>query len=100
LVLPSEHGETWGLVVNEALASGTPAAASTSCGCTEDLLPSISGGRAFAAGDVHALAEVLMAAHNADRSPLDSTEILAKHDFSKTIETVRNLYGWKTARTC
>jgi glycosyltransferase involved in cell wall biosynthesis len=38
LVLPSDHGETWGLVVNEALASGLPCLVSDACGCAEDLL--------------------------------------------------------------
>jgi glycosyltransferase involved in cell wall biosynthesis len=38
LVLPSDHGETWGLVVNEALASGLPCLVSTACGCAEDLV--------------------------------------------------------------
>jgi glycosyltransferase involved in cell wall biosynthesis len=37
LVLPSDHGETWGLVVNEALASGLPCIVSDACGCAEDL---------------------------------------------------------------
>jgi glycosyltransferase involved in cell wall biosynthesis len=38
LVLPSDHGETWGLVVNEALASGLPCIVSDACGCAEDLV--------------------------------------------------------------
>lgn len=37
LVLPSDRGETWGLVVNEALASGLPCLVSDACGCAEDL---------------------------------------------------------------
>jgi glycosyltransferase involved in cell wall biosynthesis len=38
LVLPSDHGETWGVVVNEALASGLPCIVSDACGCAEDLV--------------------------------------------------------------
>jgi glycosyltransferase involved in cell wall biosynthesis len=98
LVLPSEHGETWGLVVNEALASGTPAIASTSCGCAEDLLPSTSGGRSFPAGDVRALAEALLMVRGADASASESMELLAKYDFSKTVETVQYLYASVAAR--
>jgi len=37
LVLPSDHGETWGLVVNEALASGLACLVSDACGCAQDL---------------------------------------------------------------
>ncbi len=38
LVLPSDHGETWGLVVNEAMACGLPAIVSDLVGCAEDLV--------------------------------------------------------------
>src|SRR3954451_8994846 len=37
LVLPSDYSETWGLVVNEAMASGLPCIVSDQCGCAEDL---------------------------------------------------------------
>jgi glycosyltransferase involved in cell wall biosynthesis len=37
LVLPSDYGETWGLVVNEALATGLPCLVSDACGCAEEL---------------------------------------------------------------
>lgn len=37
LVLPSDYGETWGLVVNEAMASGLPCIISDHCGCAPDL---------------------------------------------------------------
>jgi glycosyltransferase involved in cell wall biosynthesis len=93
LVLPSEHGETWGLVVNEALASGTPAIASTSCGCTEDLLPSTCRTRSFAAGNVRALAEALMTVRGPDACASETMELLAKYDVSKTVETVHHLYA-------
>lgn len=36
-ILPSAHGETWGLAVNEALASGRPAVVSDRVGCAADL---------------------------------------------------------------
>jgi glycosyltransferase involved in cell wall biosynthesis len=53
LVLPSDHGETWGLVVNEALASGLPCLVSDACGCAEDL----AGNKfSFPMGDSGALA--------------------------------------------
>ena len=40
LVLPSDHGETWGLVVNEAFAAGLPALVSDQVGCHPDLIHS------------------------------------------------------------
>ena len=38
LVLPSDYGETWGLVVNEAMACGRPAIVSDRVGCAADLV--------------------------------------------------------------
>jgi glycosyltransferase involved in cell wall biosynthesis len=38
LVLPSLFGETWGLVVNEAMAAGLPVLVSEKCGCAETLV--------------------------------------------------------------
>jgi glycosyltransferase involved in cell wall biosynthesis len=55
LVLPSDAGETWGLVVNEAMASGLPAIVSDRVGCRADLVDHTTG-RVFPCGDVRALA--------------------------------------------
>lgn len=55
LVLPSDSGETWGLVVNEAMASGLPALVSDQVGCAPDLvLPGETGAihRCGDAGDL------------------------------------------------
>ena len=38
LCLPSDGRETWGLVVNEALACGLPVIVSDACGCTPELV--------------------------------------------------------------
>jgi glycosyltransferase involved in cell wall biosynthesis len=38
LVLPSNAEETWGLVVNEAMACGVPAIVSDAVGCGPDLI--------------------------------------------------------------
>ncbi len=62
LVLPSDGGETWGLVVNEALACGTPAVVSDAVGCAPDLALDRDPGRTgavFAVGDPAALADAV-----------------------------------------
>lgn len=58
LVLPSD-GETWGLVVNEAMACGTPAVVSDAVGCAPDLIEPGRTGYVFPVGDVEALARAL-----------------------------------------
>lgn len=59
LVLPSDAGETWGLVVNEAMASGLPAIVSDRVGCRENLILEGETGFSFPLGDPRALAACL-----------------------------------------
>jgi len=56
LVLPSDYGETWGLVVNEAMACGLPAIVSDRVGCGPDLVIDAETGFRFRFGDIEALA--------------------------------------------
>lgn len=66
LVLPSEGPhESWGLIVNEAMACGTPAIVSDHVGCAADLILEGRTGWTFPAGDRAALARVLQSAHHA-----------------------------------
>ena len=51
LVLPSSFGETWGLVVNEAMASGLPVLVSRQCGCCDTLVEDGGNGWTFDAAD-------------------------------------------------
>jgi glycosyltransferase involved in cell wall biosynthesis len=56
LVLPSDHQETWGLVVNEAMACGVPAVVSDAVGCGPDLIDAGRTGAVFPLGNTTALA--------------------------------------------
>lgn len=58
-VLPSRHGETWGLVVNEALHHGVPAVVSEAVGCAPDLIEPGRTGEVCVADSASALAEAL-----------------------------------------
>jgi glycosyltransferase involved in cell wall biosynthesis len=58
LVLPSDYGETWGLVVNEAMASGLPCIISDQCGCSEDLGTG-NGNAVYPCGSIADLSEKL-----------------------------------------
>lgn len=55
LVLPSES-ETWGLVVNEAMACGRPAIVSAACGCVPEMVADGVTGYRYPCGDLPALA--------------------------------------------
>ncbi len=59
LVLPSDGGETWGLVVNEAMWCGRPCFVSDRVGCAPDLIVPGETGESFTTGDVHALASLM-----------------------------------------
>ena len=56
-VLPSDTGETWGLVVNEAMACGLPALVSDQVGCREDLILEGRTGWSHPCGNVELLAD-------------------------------------------
>lgn len=67
LILPSER-ETWGLVVNEAMACGIPAAISNAVGCGPDLIEPGRTGATFPVGDIAALAEGVRSILTLDRA--------------------------------
>lgn len=70
LVLPSfGPSETWGLVVNEAMACGVPAIVSSHVGCGPDLIQENRTGWTFPAGSVEELGRLLQNAVN-DRASL------------------------------
>ena len=58
VVLPSRT-EVWGLVVNEAMALGTPVLASDACGATADLVHDGRTGFVFTSGDIPSLSNAL-----------------------------------------
>lgn len=59
VVLPSAAIETWGLVVNEAMACGVPAVVSDAVGCGPDLIRPGVTGAVSPFGDIPALASAI-----------------------------------------
>jgi glycosyltransferase involved in cell wall biosynthesis len=59
LTLPSDFPETWGLVVNEALACGLPCVVSDAVGCAPDLIHDGETGYRYPLDDIDALALAL-----------------------------------------
>ena len=58
LILSSDYGETWGLVVNEAFSSLQPAIVSSAVGCSEDLINQNTGA-IYKFGSIEDLSEKL-----------------------------------------
>ena len=83
LVLPSDYGETWGLVVNEALASGLPCLVSQACGCAEDL--SICD--TFPLGDIQTLSLKLI------ELAREGCEVVAPPTISESVSSIVRAYS-------
>ncbi|WP_425507198.1 glycosyltransferase family 4 protein [Thermomonas carbonis] len=90
LVLPSDHGETWGLVVNEAMACGLPALVSDQVGCAVDLIVAGHTGDVFPCGDVAALSAML-ARHGRNREGLADMGAAARGGWRRV--TISSTYG-------
>lgn len=67
LVLPSSSGETWGLVVNEALHYGLRVIVSDRVGSARDLIRSNNEGWVFPSGEAQALADSMGEALGLDK---------------------------------
>lgn len=82
LVLPT-HSDTWGLVVNEAMACGLPVIATEVAGCREDLVHHDENGFVVPPRDVAALTEAMRAmagnARRAEEMGRRSAEIIVRY---------------------
>jgi glycosyltransferase involved in cell wall biosynthesis len=96
LVLPSDAGETWGLVVNEALACGLPAIVSDRCGCAEDLAQPFGHQHVFACGDLATLARNIISVTAAPPDAGMQEKIVDAHAPQRTVETVRAILAAET----
>jgi glycosyltransferase involved in cell wall biosynthesis len=92
LVLPSDYTETWGLVVNEAMASCLPCIISDRCGSAEDL-GGIAQNCVFRFGDVNQLAAAIIAMGAEPQVPEVSPKFLAENSFVTTTQTVARLWA-------
>jgi len=83
LALPSSS-ETWGLVVNEAMACGTPCVVSDACGCAPDMIVPGVCGAVFEMGDLTALAGALAKALAIKRDTLALAEQSSRYSVAAT----------------
>jgi len=59
VVLPSDGQETWGLVINEAMACGIPVVVSDAVGCGPDLVETGATGATFPLGNITLFADAI-----------------------------------------
>jgi len=95
-VLPSGPGETWGLVVNEAMCFGLPVVVSDIVGCVTDLVYEGENGYVVPLGDVRKLSDALSMLLKNDREKFGkkSFEIIQGYSFeeeSKNILSIVNI---------
>ena len=93
MVLPSRF-EPWGLVVNEAMACGTPCIVSSVVGAGADLVEGQETGRVFRSGDVGDLVNALRSALDPDvrrRWAANLSRILKRASFRQNIAALESL---------
>lgn len=76
----SNSSETWGLVINEAMACGCPIIASIQCGATNTLVDNGINGFHFSCEDIDRLSELMIKIHN-----LSDTERKLMKEASRSI---------------
>ncbi|AIE74695.1 MULTISPECIES: glycosyltransferase family 4 protein [unclassified Synechocystis] len=91
LVLPSDAGETWGLVVNEAMACGLPAIVSDQVGCYADLISPGQTGWTYPLGQIDQLGDRLTTAIDLSSIGLATMgksaqqKVMAEYNYQKVV---------------
>lgn len=97
LILPSID-EPWGLVVNEAMASGLPVIVSNICGCSKDLVSEGENGYIINPSDINDISDKLnrvLYEDNIKHMSINSKKIIKNWNFEKSkneLEKILNLY--------
>lgn len=94
LVLPSTGRETWGLVCNEALASGRPIVVSDQVGCAPDLAGDNFVGRIFQMGDSQALAASIASGMDCSPSRVAIRAVSRRHSVPAACAGVLEAMGF------
>jgi len=98
LVLPSE-GETWGLVVNEAMCFKLPIIVSEAVDCGSNLVVHGKNGYVFPVSDIESLSkyinEILSNKKTSDEFGKESLNLISKWSFNQNVEDVVNAINHK-----
>lgn len=100
-VLPSRQGETWGLVVNEALHHGLPCVVSDAVGCAPDLIQAEVTGEVFRSGQSDDLARALARVIETPPSEMRRARCrqqVADYTIERAAEGIARAYAYVTQR--
>jgi len=100
LVLPSFHGETRGLVINEAMASGLPVLVSDECGCAQTLVEQGRNGWTFSPHRGEELAELLRRMSELDEA---GRAAMGRHSLAIIADWTLERFAdgaWNAVRAC
>jgi glycosyltransferase involved in cell wall biosynthesis len=86
LVLPSDGGETWGLVVNEAMSCGLPCFVSDQVGCGPDMIVQNETGALFPLGNTEMMGALLSEFALDRRRTISMGERARKHSTKYSVE--------------
>jgi glycosyltransferase involved in cell wall biosynthesis len=94
LIVPSKY-ETWGLVINEAMASGLPVICSRNCSSSRDLIINGKTGYVYNLGDIKFLKEIIIELSKNKKKYLNMSKKIKKHiknfTFSQTIKSLNKI---------
>lgn len=93
MVLPSDAGETWGLVANEAMACGTPVVTSHLVGCSQDLPSKLDPQLVFQFGDLDCLTQTLRRAIDVNYGLNAIRAIADRFHLKHTADCVEEILG-------
>ncbi|MDQ8004883.1 MAG: glycosyltransferase family 4 protein [Pedobacter sp.] len=91
LVLPSNFGETWGLVVNEAMASGCQVIISNSCGSAEDIGLKLGNKHVYHTGEIDQLYQSILHSMSNKKSSQELYKIISQYSYDSTISAVKKI---------
>lgn len=91
LILPSNFNETWGLVVNEAMACGIPAIVSNQCGSAEDLALPINENLVFECGKVQSIAASMDYIINNKLDEITILKHISYYSYQSTLESLKKI---------
>ena len=99
LIVPSKY-ETWGLVINEAMASGLPVICSRNCSSSSDLIINGKTGYAYNLGDINRVKKIIIKLAKSKKKYLYIVKNIKKHiknfSFYYTVKSLNKILYDKT----